>query len=145
MDVISLNNVRELQSNLGHSLVIKSRVPGSNTVPKYKLLQELYIQLSNGDIIHIPEGFVWDLASVPRPLWGLLPPDSDAELASLVHDFLYIHKNDFNYSRRFVDDEMLKWSKVLSGTKNKISARNVDNIVRYVGVRLGGWAYWNRR
>jgi len=73
---------------------------------------------------------------------GILPPDGDFESASLIHDFLYITKVE---SRKFADDEMLKWSKVVSGTNNKISLRNLDNQVRYISVRLFGWIVWNRR
>jgi hypothetical protein len=36
---------------------------------------------------------------------------------------------------------MLKWAKATNGTK-KISLRNIDNYVRYFGVRLFGWLVW---
>ncbi len=99
-------------------------------------------QLSNGDVITIPKGFVWDLSSVPRPLWWLLPPDGDFAPAYIIHDFLYILKNKFPYSRKFVDDEMYVWAKASNGTK-KISARNADNYLRYKGVQAFGGLVWN--
>src|SRR5690625_4178692 len=97
--VITLENARELQDILGHSLVKKARIPGHNTVPLYILLEELYIKISNGDILHIPEGFIWDLSSVPRLLWTLLPPDGDMEIGVIIHDYLYIHSNCFEYTQ----------------------------------------------
>lgn len=138
--IITLDNVRELQKEFS---VIKSvRVHGHNTKPLYSLLEALTIELSDKSIITIPEGFVWDLSSVPRFLWGVLPPDGDFSLATIIHDYLYINKIT---TRKFADKEMLLWSKVVSGTQNKISIRNFDNQIRYIAVRLFGWTVWNKR
>lgn len=137
--MITLNNVQSLQSYL--SVIVRRRVTGSNSKPFYRLEAALRIELSNKITITIPAGFEWDLSSVPRFLWGLLPPDGDFELASLIHDYLYITKLT---SRQFADDEMLLWSKAVSGTHNKISIRNFDNQLRYLAVRLFGWLVWRK-
>lgn len=139
MNVI-LTGIRELQPE--YSIVKKQRVLGLNKKNKYRLLEDLNVQLSNDDIINIKQGFIWDGSSVPRFLWWLLPPDGDFELASLIHDYLYINKNNLNYTRKFADKEMLVWSNVLSGTQNKISIRNIDNYTRYIFVRLFGGFVW---
>lgn len=141
--VITLNNVNKYQKEV--SIIIRRRVSGKQNIPYYRLEKSLQIQLSNGDIIKIPKGFIWDLSSVPRFLWWLLPPDGDFELASLIHDYLYIKRKELSYSRKFADDEMLLWSKVVSGTKSKISIRNLDNQVRYIAVRLFGWIVYNKK
>ena len=140
MQNINLTNIKDLQKD--YSVVIRRRVAGGNTRPYYYLVDSLNITLSDRRIIHIPAGFVWDLSSVPRFLWGALPPDGDFELASLIHDFLYIHLDE--RGRKFADDEMLLWSKVVSGTADKWSARNFDNQLRYVAVRVFGWFVWDR-
>jgi len=107
--------------------------------------------LSNGDKIFIPKGFTWDLSSVPRLFWWVFAPDGDFELAYLIHDFLWINKEemathfeyyDMNFNQKFTDDEMLKWAKVTNGTEN-ISLRNIDNYTRYYAVRTFGWLVWN--
>lgn len=126
------------------SVIVRRRVSGENRKPLYILEKGLNITLSNGDIIKINKGFVWDLSSVPRFLWWLLPPDGDFEIASLIHDFLYINRNKFNYSRKFVDKEMLIWSKAANGTSSKFSIRNIDNYIRYYAVRAFGWIVWNK-
>lgn len=136
---VTLDNVNILQKEV--SLVRRVRVSGSNTKPYYVLLEDLYIKLSNADVIHIPKGFIWDLSSVPRQIWNLLAPDGDAEIASLIHDFLY--KNVL-YDRKFADDEFYLWSKITSGTSNKYSLRNLDNWIRYKAVRLFGGYIWNK-
>lgn len=134
--IITLKNAREYFKKNG---IVRQRVYGFNNVNKYRLLQNVHVELSDGTNISIPEGYVWDLASVPRPLWGIVPPDSDAELAFLIHDYLY--ENQIN-SRKWADAEMLQWSIVTNGTQNW-SIRNVDNYIRYWAVRLGGRKAWN--
>ena len=136
--IITLENIALLQNEF--SVIEKRFVTGNNNVPKYQLIKDLDIQLSNLIIIRIPKGYVWDLSSVPRFLWWLLPPDGDFGIAYIIHDFLYEYKY---YNRKFCDDEMLKWAKVSSGTK-KISLRNIDNYTRYYAVRLFGWVVYNR-
>lgn len=140
ISIITLGNIRELQHH--ESLIIRRRLSNGNTRPRYKLENDLTVLISNGDTITIPKGFEWDLSSVPRFLWGLLPPDGLFEFSSIIHDWLYVNKL---YSRKFADDEMLKWSKATAGTLNKVSLRNFDNQVRYVSVRLFGWLVWNKR
>lgn len=139
--IITLENIRKIQRDLGRSVIKRSRVTGSNNKPTYVLLESLIIKLSNGYLLKIEKGFKWDLSSVPRPLWGLLPPDSDAELAMLIHDYLYINKI---YTRKFSDKEMYKWCIVTNGTKNTMSLRNLDNLIRYLAVFLFGWIVWNK-
>jgi hypothetical protein len=134
---LSLDNIQEQQKEF--SVIEKRLVIGNNTKPKYQLLNDLDIMLSNNEIILIPKGFVWDLSSVPRALWWALPPDGDFAIAYIIHDFLYENKM---FNRAFCDNEMLIWAKASSGTKS-ISLRNIDNYTRYYGVRLAGWLVWN--
>ena len=118
--------------------VKKVRVYGENNINRYMLVEEITVRLSNKEVIVIPEGYIWDLASVPRIFWAIVPPDSDAELAFLIHDYLYENRL---FSRKFADDEMLKWSKELNGT-DRWSIRNIDNYVRYYAVRCFGEKVW---
>jgi hypothetical protein len=134
--VITINNA---VSYLMTSGIHKKRMYGSNNINQYMLLVCVEIALSNGKVIKIPNGYVWDLASVPRLLWGICPPDSDAELAFLIHDYLYENRIG---TRKWADKEMLKWSIATNGTNNW-SIRNIDNYIRYWAVRLGGRKAWN--
>jgi len=121
----------------------ESRVYGKNNINNYKLLQNVCVRLSDSRIITIPKGYVWDLASVPRWLWSLVPPDSDAELAFLIHDYLYENHLWLKYTKEFCDNEMRIWAKELNGTSNKYSLRNIDNSIRYYAVRLFGKKVFN--
>lgn len=121
----------------------KSRVYGKNNINNYELLQDVNVRLSDGRELTIPKGYVWDLASVPRLLWSIVPPDSDAELAFLIHDYLYENHKELGYNQKFCDNEMKLWSKELNGTQNKYSLRNIDNSIRYYAVRLFGKKVFN--
>ena len=136
--IVKLGNSREFLETHG---IPKVRVFGNNNINSYRLLIDLSIELSDGRLITIPKGYIWDLASVPRILWAICPPDSDAELAFLIHDFLY--ENQIN-SRKWADIEMLRWSRETNGTKN-LSLKNIDNIVRYWAVRIGGKKAWDTK
>lgn len=138
--IYTLNNINQFQAQ--YSIVKRQRVVGKNTKNDYRLLEPLTFKLSNGDVITIPLGFQWDLSSVPRIFWWLLPPDGDFEVASMIHDHLYINKKTLGHTRSFVDKEMLIWSKYVSGTNNKYSLRNIDNYTRYIFVRIFGWLVW---
>jgi hypothetical protein len=131
--MITLENVKH-QFTIKNP-IIKSRVYGKNTINKYTLYKSIDIKLSTGMIITIPKGFKWDLASVPRFLWWLMSPDVDSEIAYLIHDYLYINKIG---DRKFADKEMYVWAKVTNSTTNKLSARNIDNWLRYIAVRIFG-------
>lgn len=137
--IYSLSNINNYQTEL--SIIKKSRVMGANKKTIYSLLETIYIELSNGDIITIPVGFRWDGSSTPRLFWNIVPPEGDFELGALIHDYLYENKKNFSYSRKFVDKEMLLWSKQVSGT-NKTSIRNIDNYIRYYAVRIFGGLVW---
>ncbi|PSU45905.1 hypothetical protein C9J12_20640 [Photobacterium frigidiphilum] len=43
----------------------------------------------NEETIVIPKGFVFDGASIPRPLWGILSPTGLLLVPGLIHDFGY--------------------------------------------------------
>jgi hypothetical protein len=52
----------------------------------------------------IPEGFIFDGASVPRPLWAIMSPTGLMFIAGMFHDFGYRYNCwiDKNYNPLFV-------------------------------------------
>jgi hypothetical protein len=122
--------------------VITSKIIGSsNKWKQYVLREDIKVMLSNKKTLSIPSGFEWDLSSVPRVLWPLLPPNGDFIIGALIHDYLY---QNVMFTRAFADKEMLLWSKAVNGTK-KISLKKIDNYTRYIGVRLFGWTVWGKQ
>ena len=110
----------------------------------WRLLEDLPVHLSNGDVITIRKGFETDFSSIPEFLWGLMKPFGDFLLAPIVHDWMY--RNDYKVdelgwreARLFADKEMLYISKK---TNSKKWHNRLDNNVRYLFVRMfGGFNY----
>lgn len=48
-----------------------------------------YVYRDDGVTITVPEGFRFDLSSIPRLLWWLIAPFELSISAPLLHDFLY--------------------------------------------------------
>lgn len=137
--IYTLENIRtELEAN--RNPIKMKRVYGNNSINNYELLENVSFELSNGKRIIILKGYKWDLSSVPRFLWWLLPPDGDFQIGALIHDYLYENKL---FERSFCDKEMYKWSSATSSTK-KSSFRNIDNKIRLIGVQLFGWYVYNK-
>lgn len=131
MTVINLQNV---QQELEHDDIVQLEFIYSWKSKKFwRLLQPIAVNLTNGQTIEIPKGFVTDLSSVPRFLWGIAPPFGDFLLAAIIHDFLYTNHIQ---NRSFCDDEMFTWSNVLNANK-------LDNFIRWVAVRLFGKRWWD--
>lgn len=89
----------------------------------------------------VPDGFVYDLASVPRIFWSLLGirPDGLHRAAALVHDWIYAHQGRLpngSYSRwngRAWEDAELVWTR-----------RNADRLFARL-LREGRVKRWRRR
>ena len=134
--IITLDNVKEKIKT--EDLVKLTYLHSSKNQKYWKLIDNLVLELSNKDVIVIEKGFVCDLSSAPKFLWGLFPPFGDFLLAAVIHDYLYINQTKHTYSQKFCDKEMLKWSKVL----NTSIWGKIDNYLRYFYVRIFGFLLW---
>jgi hypothetical protein len=99
--------------------------------------------LDSGETITVPAGFVTDLASIPRPVWALLPPDGPWAKAAVVHDFLYRTggtgrlwgevgvSRHTPYSRAEADN-------ILRGAMASLQVPWIKRQIIWIGVRIGG-------
>ncbi len=86
---------------------------------------EYYTDLyTSGRLIKIRKGFRTDFASVPRPLWSIIPPVGLYGKATVVHDWLCVSKI---VSRKDADKIFLEAMKVLgvSWWKRNLMYRSV--------------------
>lgn len=101
------------------------------------------------DLITVPKGFVTDLASIPRPVWTVYPPDGPWVKAAVIHDFLYFTAGDgiwfkhrgvartTPYARREADDIF----------REAMADRGIgatDRAAIWAAVRVGGGRGWRR-
>jgi hypothetical protein len=132
--LITKNNV--VDELLTDDLIVQSFVYSDKSAKYWKIQKPLGIQLSNGVVINILSGFTYDMSTVPKWLWSVVRPFNDGLFGYLVHDALYLDRSH-GMTRKECDDEMLFWTTLTN--KNKF-----DNKLRWVIVRLLGWAWWNK-
>ncbi len=72
-------------------------------------------------LIKVPDGFKYDGASVPRPLWSIsgIRPDGLIRAAALIHDFIYRY----------------------AGWKGRYTRKEADILFRYI-IREAGLGWW---
>jgi hypothetical protein len=87
--------------------------------------------------VHIPEGFEWDGASIPRFLWRIVssPFQPDLMVPSLVHDYLYSQGDKSGYDREQAD-ELFKKLLMANGVDDDLAE------TMYAGVRIGGGSHY---
>jgi hypothetical protein len=119
------------------------RITPSKQYPRHWiLLEDIEITLSDNSNIAIPKGFIWDGASIPKWLWFMFPNIQLNSIVFLIHDFLYIDKENqlkrFNFNifdaRKFKDNEMKKWGCVHF---SKITITIFHFVIR----KIGGFYY----
>ena len=103
------------------------------------------------ETVEIPNGFITDFASIPRPLWWLLPKWGKYGKAAVIHDYLYKRKKARITTSSKVGD---RWYEVPITRKEAdrimLQAMEVSNTPRwqkfliYAGIRMGGWLAWRR-
>jgi len=131
---ITKDNV--VEQLLSDELIVQSYIYSDKSGKYWKIQQPLTVQLSNGEIINIPKGFVYDMSTVPKWLWSFVRPVNDGLFGYLVHDVLYINKVK-GMTRKQADKEMLFWTSITNSNK-------FDNYLRYYIVRLLGWLWWRK-
>lgn len=85
--------------------------------------------------IVVPRGFITDLASIPRPLRGVLNVNGRSRRAGVLHDYLYCSQP----CTRAEADAIFR--RALAAEGINLVGRNTY----YGGVRAAGWIYWHKR
>jgi len=100
----------------------------------FSISEDFYVRVED-EIIKIPNGFTTNLASVPRILWNIFPPQEYVFIEpAILHDYLYTcHKG---YTRERADE--ILYSFLLYNQVPKFTAR-----LFYLGVRAFGSVYYN--
>lgn len=85
------------------------------------------------EAIAVPEGFLTDLASIPRAVQWLIPVNGKHRRAAILHDYLFViqDRDRASVDRLFLD---------------AMEADGVSWLTRrtmYAAVRAGGWMPWN--
>jgi hypothetical protein len=111
---------------------------------EWKLMNIVQYRTAAGEVSTVKRGFIFDFASVPRPLAWLYPAAGDGSnhygIAALFHDWLYAHRKikDRPITRREADAifyEIMRY----------VGCRRTLAWTMWLAVRTGGWLPWARR
>lgn len=111
---------------------------------RFVVSEDIFVTMSDGREMLIEEGFETDLMSIPSWAWSIMKPFDKGIIGDIIHDKLWtIKKEEFEYfkfnifeSRKFADDERLKWRKAL------VPNMKLKNIITHKVIRwVGGFFY----
>jgi hypothetical protein len=86
------------------------------------------------DQFRVPATFTTDFASVPRPLWSIVPPTGLYTKAAVIHDWLYVSQS---VSRRDADGIFRRIMREAGVGKPK-------RYIMWAAVRLFGGFVWKK-
>ncbi len=124
---------------IGESAFLTPLIAAVDDLP-YVLYQPLIYQSAGLQaLITVPAGFTTDLASIPRPLWALLPKEGRYNRPAVIHDWLYrVGAVQGRPIERAAADHALKEAMHAAGV------RWSQRWAIYAGVRGGGWLAWRK-
>lgn len=112
---------------------------------RLELKEDLLCALPDGIIILVPRGFTTNLASTPRLVWAIYPPNGRYSYPAVVHDWLYsggkiiCDEKSVAVSRRPTREEadllFLEMMKL-------VGCRFYTRWIFYTAVRMFGWMKW---
>lgn len=102
---------------------------------EWVVLLALIFMATDGKRYIVPRGFITDLASIPRLLRALFDVNGESRAAAVLHDFLYCIQHTTRAEADALFLEALKSCGVPWATRYSM----------YLGVRAGGWMYWQDR
>jgi hypothetical protein len=114
---------------------VYSDTPVYDKSGKYRMLTTpVTYQLSDGRLLKVDKGFIWDENSVPWLFQPLFPKSGVYAPAAIPHDALYYLTAT---SKRFADNEFVLWMLALDIDPSQIRWR-------WFAVDKFGWKWWNR-
>ncbi len=121
------------------------------TIRKWELLEDWQYTLRDGTSILIPQGFKFDGASIPRPLWGLLSPVGLLLIPGLIHDYAY--KFDELIAVTGQGDRVPYkpqagrnfWDRLFLDVAIDVNGFALIDTLAWAAISLFGWIPWKKR
>ncbi len=123
------------------------------SIRKWEIVEDWCYKLPDGPTVVIPKGFVFDGASIPRPLWFLLSPTGLLFIPGLIHDFAYRYDYLWAVDRWGVVYKYKEnagqwyWDGVFRKVGTSVNGMALIDMIGWLTLLLGGWWSWcsNRR
>ena len=106
--------------------------------------------MSDGEQIKIPKGFIFDGASIPRPLWILLSPVGLLFIQGLLHDYGYKYNrlelanptdDNIYYGENY---GKLFWDKVFLKEGIRVNDFALIGAMAWLALLAFGWIAWRK-
>ena len=119
---------------------------------KWEISENWEFALTNGYIVIIPKGFIFDGASIPRSLWWLLSPTGILFIPGLAHDFGYRHRYvlmipsdrsrlPFKFGLNFRRGQ---WDSMFKEVSVHVNGMLVVSWISWAALRVFGQAAWKK-
>lgn len=119
-------------------------------VRRWELVDSWYFKLDNAVQIVINRGFIFDGASIPRPLWALLSPVGLLLIPGLIHDYGYKYdllwqvKEDGTIATYLEKSGRKHWDDLFRSVGKQVNGFSFIDTLAWSGLRLGGCFAWNK-
>ena len=119
------------------------------SIREWEVIEDWKYELDDSLIIIIPQGFIFDGASIPRLLWGILAPVGSLLIPGLIHDY------DYRYNYLWaVDSEgtcfkhkegagQSYWDRMFKEIGKDVNGMKVLDILAWFALTIGGRFAWN--
>lgn len=123
------------------------------SVRKWKVVEdwEFDTTLDNRSItVFIHKGFVFDGASIPRPLWWLLSPIGVLLIPGLVHDYVYRYRyitfidKKTRIKNRIYNSDHKYWDLLFRDVSVQINECNVISYGAWIALLVFGKSAWKK-
>ena len=119
-------------------------------VRKWELQENWYFKLDSGEKIVINKGFIFDGASIPRPLWAILSPVGLLLIPGLIHDYGYKYdqlwqmKEDGTLDKYLEKSDRKIWDNLFHSVGRQVNGLSFIDTLAWLGLRAGGFVAWNK-
>jgi hypothetical protein len=115
-------------------------------------MEEFLYTLKDGTTVLIPRGFIFDGASIPKLLRGLLSPTGLLFIPGLLHDYAYKHNQLLmigtgkQIKSYMPNAGKMFWDKMFREEATRVNGMGAINWAAWSGLLVGGHlAWWNHR
>ncbi|MCH7962965.1 MAG: DUF1353 domain-containing protein [Bacteroidetes bacterium] len=119
------------------------------SIRNWEVLEDWSYVLPDDTKIYIPEGFVFDGASIPRIFWAILSPVGLLLTPGLVHDYAYQHDKllslDSEGNRTIYKNKAGRgyWDRLFRDVAIEVNGFKIINNIAWIALVLFGWIDWN--
>lgn len=111
----------------------------------WRVVEDYILEIPNHPRITIPEGFIFDGASVPKIFRNLVSPTGILLIPGLVHDFGYRYNYLLTHYSRYMEGAGKDiFDELFLEIANHVNGLKAINEIAYFAVKYGGGKAWKR-